>query len=134
MNNLFQGFKNFITRGNSVDLAVGVVIGAAFNTMIQAIVKDFITPLIGVLIRTKDFANNSFDVAGSKFMYGDLINAILSFFLIAVVVYFFVILPMNAVMSKVRKPRLPSTKVCPECLSEIPISARRCSYCTQLVK
>lgn len=107
---IFEGFKNFILRGNVVELAVGVVIGAAFNTMIQAVVKDLITPFIGAIAKVPDFSTLIFTINGSKFMYGELINTILSFFLVGVVVYFFVVLPMNAFNEKKTKKTQLSTK------------------------
>ncbi|MDO8483047.1 MAG: large conductance mechanosensitive channel protein MscL [bacterium] len=127
----FQGFKSFILRGNAVDLAVGVVIGAAFGSVVNALVKDLITPLIGAIAKTPDFSNLSFVVNGSRFMYGDFLNVIISFFLIAFTIYFFVILPMNSLLHKKEVP--PTKKTCPECLSEIPIAAKRCSHCTQTI-
>jgi large conductance mechanosensitive channel len=131
MPKILQGFKNFILRGNAVDLAVGVVIGAAFNTMIQAIVKGLLTPLIGAIAKVSDFSGLTFTINGSKFTYGDSINAFVSFFLISIVVYFFVIVPMNTLKSFRSKPS--TTKKCPQCLSEIPANAKRCAYCTQIV-
>jgi len=136
MPKIFEGFKNFILRGNALELAVGVVIGAAFNTMIQAIVKDLLTPFIAAIARVPDFSRLSFTINGSKFMYGDFINATISFFLVAVAVYFFVIVPMNALMSKTAKKgqAKPVFKKCPECLSDIPFEAKRCSHCSQIVE
>jgi large conductance mechanosensitive channel len=135
MPKIFEGFKNFILRGNALELAVGVVIGAAFNTMIQAIVKDLLTPFIAAIARVPDFSRLSFTINGSKFMYGDFINATISFFLVAVAVYFFVIVPMNALTERVnkKKQKKPSHKKCPECLSDIPFEARRCANCGQVV-
>jgi len=131
---IFQGFKNFILRGNAVELAVGVVIGAAFNTMIQAIVKDLLTPFIGAIAKTPNFSKLSFTLNGSTFMYGEFINALISFLLVAVAVYFFVILPMNAIMSKTAKKgqAKPTFKKCTECLSDIPFEAKRCAHCGQV--
>jgi large conductance mechanosensitive channel len=132
---IFEGFRNFILRGNAVDLAVGVVFGAAFNTMIQAIVKDLLTPLIGAVTRSSDFSGLSFTINNSRFMYGDLINAVVSFILISAVIYFFVITPMNAIMSRTaKKGQKPDFKKCPECLSDIPFKAKRCSHCAQPVE
>ncbi len=131
MKDIFLGFKNFILRGNAVDLAVGVVIGAAFSSVVNALVKDLLTPLIAALAKVPDFSGMFFTVNGSKFMYGELINALVSFFLVAFSIYFFVILPMNALVRK--KPAMPNTKKCPQCLSEIPLEAKRCGFCTQLL-
>lgn len=133
MPKILEGFKNFILRGNAVDLAVGVVIGAAFNNVVQAIVKDLLTPIIGAVAKTPDFSNLIFTINGSQFRYGDFINNLISFLLVAVAVYFFVVVPMNALLSKTKKSAPPSTKKCPQCLSDIPIEAKRCAHCTQAV-
>lgn len=131
MLNIFQGFKTFILKGNAVDLAVGVIIGAAFGAVVNALVKDLLTPIIGALFKAPDFSAMFFIINGSKFMYGDFINASISFLLIAFSVYFFVVLPMNSLIRK--KPIDPSTKKCPECKSEIPLDAKRCAHCTQVI-
>ena len=132
---ILQGFKNFVLRGNAVELAVGVVIGAAFNTMIQAIVKDLLTPFIAAIAKKPDFSGMLFTINGSKFMYGDFFNAIISFLLVAVAIYFFVITPMNAIMSRTaKKGQKPDFKKCVECLSDIPFEAKRCAHCGQLQK
>lgn len=135
MKNTLKGFKQFILRGNVVDLAVGIVVGAGFSGIINSFVKDFITPLLGIFIKSADFANWSFTVGGSKFMPGDFINAIISFIIIALIIYFFVVLPMNALISRMNyePPANPTTKKCPECCSEISISAKRCAFCTQVI-
>lgn len=128
-----KGFKQFILRGNALDLAVGVVIGAAFGAVVTALVKDLITPLIAAIAGKPDFSAIQFEVNGSKFLLGDFINAVVSFILIAAAVYYFVILPMNAFMARMRRgeaPPDPTTKECPECLSAIPIAAKRCAFCT----
>jgi large conductance mechanosensitive channel len=128
-----KGFKEFLLRGNVVDLAVGVVIGVAFGTVVTAFVKDLMTPLIAALFGQPDFANLTFIVNNSKFLYGDFLDAVISFAIVAAVIYFFVVAPFNALLSRFRKePRAdPTTKKCPECLSEIPIGARRCAFCAQ---
>ena len=131
-----KGFKQFLLRGNVVDLAVGVVIGAAFGAVVTAFVKDLLTPFIAALVGKPDFSAYSFEIHGSKFLYGDFVNAALSFLLVASAVYFFMVLPMNKLVEWSRrsnKPADPTTKKCPECLSEIPIEARRCAHCTQVV-
>ena len=131
-----KGFKQFLLRGNVVDLAVGVVIGAAFGTVVTAFVKDMLTPLIAALVKKPDFSAFVFEVNGSKFLYGDFVNALISFLLIAAAVYYFVVLPVNALVARYRKAPAsadPTTKKCPECLSEIPIDARRCAFCTSPV-
>jgi large conductance mechanosensitive channel len=133
---MLDGFKKFILRGNVVDMAVGVVIGAAFGGVVTSLTKGLLTPFIGALVKLPDFSNLKFQFRGGEFLIGDVINAAISFLLIAAAVYFFVVLPINwliARMHKAEKPSDPTTKKCPECLSEIPIEARRCSHCTQPV-
>jgi large conductance mechanosensitive channel len=133
---MLDGFKKFILRGNVVDMAVGVVIGAAFGAVVTELTKAFLTPLIALLVGKPDYSNLKFIVRTTTFPIGDFINAVISFVLIAAAVYFFVVVPVNwliARMHKGDKPADPTTKKCPECLSEIPIDARRCSHCTQPV-
>ena len=132
---MLKGFKQFILRGNVVDLAVGVVIGAAFGTVVSSLVKDILTPLIGAIIKAPDFSGLAFTVNGSNFMYGNFINALISFIIVAAVVYFFVVTPINTLIAKTHKeePLDPTTKKCPECLSEIPIGAKKCAYCTSVL-
>ena len=128
-----QGFKAFLLRGNVVDLAIAVVIGVAFGAVVTAFVKDLVTPLIAAIGGKPDFASLTFTVNKSKFLYGDFINGIVSFVIIAAVIYFFVVTPYTALVSRARKepPADPTTKKCPECQSEIPIQAKRCAFCTQ---
>ena len=130
-----DGFKQFVLRGNVVDLAVGVVFGAAFSGLVNSIVKDLITPFIAAIFTQPDFSQIQFTVRGSKFMVGDFVNVFISFLILAAVIYFFIVLPMNTLIERSRKgpPADPTTKKCPECRSEIPIDARRCSHCTQVV-
>jgi large conductance mechanosensitive channel len=133
---MLSGFKQFILRGNVVDLAVGVVIGAAFGGVVTALTKDLLTPLIAAVVKAPNFAGLKFTLHNSDFLYGEFVNALISFVLIAGAVYFFVVTPINALIARTRKapvPTDPTTKKCPECLSEIPIDARRCSFCTQPV-
>lgn len=136
MPKVLKGFKDFVLRGNAVDLAVGVVIGAAFGSVVNAIVKDLLTPLIGAIAKVPDFSALKFTLNGSIFMYGELINAVISFLLVAFAVYFFVVLPINALMEKTKgKEEVKVTvKKCGECLSDIHIEARRCAHCGQLTK
>ena len=131
-----EGFKKFILRGNVVDLAVGVVIGAAFNSVVASLVKSFLNPIIVILTGNHNFSSLYFSVNGQKVQYGDFINAFISFLIIAVVVYFFVVLPMNKLqqLSRAGKSIDPTTKKCPYCFSEINIKATRCAYCTAVVK
>ncbi len=132
---MLKEFKQFLLRGNVVDLAVGVVVGAAFGTVVSALVADLLTPLIAAIAKVPDFGGLSFTLNGSKFMYGHLINAVISFLLVASAVFFFVVKPMNVLVERSRKgpPADPTTKKCPECASEIPLDARRCKYCAQVV-
>jgi large conductance mechanosensitive channel len=133
---MLDGFKKFILRGNVVDMAVGVVIGAAFAGVVGGLTKAFLTPLIALVAGKQDYSGLNFHVRGTEFPVADFINACISFFLIATAVYFFVVLPVNALIARMHradKPADPTTKKCPECLSEIPIDARRCSHCTQPV-
>ena len=131
---MLSGFKQFIMRGNVVDLAVGVVIGGAFGTVVTALVKDLINPLIALLVGKQDFTNLTHTIGVTLFPYGDFITAVVNFLLVAAAIYFFVIMPMNAITARMNKgqaPAAPTTKPCKECLSEIPIAARRCSHCAQ---
>ncbi len=134
---MLSGFKQFILRGNVVDMAVGVVIGAAFASVVGAFTKDLLTPLISAIVgKGGQFSTLSFAIRGSVFNVGDFINTLISFMLVAAAVYFFVVTPINALIARTRKapaPADPTTKKCPECLSEIPIDARRCMHCTQPV-
>jgi large conductance mechanosensitive channel len=126
-----SGFKQFLLRGNVVDLAVGVVVGAAFGTVVSALVKDLLTPLIAALVKQPDFSAFTFTLNGSKFLYGDFLNALVSFLIVAAAIYYLVVLPINALVARAHRepPPDPTTKRCPECLSEIPIPAKRCAHC-----
>jgi large conductance mechanosensitive channel len=128
-----SGFKTFLLRGNVVDLAVGVVIGIAFGVVVSAFVKDLVTPLIAALVGKPDFSALTFTINNSTFTYGDFINAVLAFLIVAAVIYFLVVVPYTALVARSRKepPADPTTKKCTECLSEIPIDARRCAFCTE---
>jgi large conductance mechanosensitive channel len=130
---MLKGFKQFLLRGNVIDLAVAVVIGVAFGAVVTALVKDLITPLIAAIAGKPDFSAIKFTVNNSTFLIGDFINAVVSFLMIAAAIYFFVVVPVNAMMARMRRgeaPPDPTTRQCPECLSTIPIQARRCAYCT----
>jgi large conductance mechanosensitive channel len=130
---MLKGFRQFIVRGNVIDLAVAVVIGGAFGAVVTALVKDLLTPVIAAVVGQPDFSAVVFEVNGSKFLVGDFINALVSFLLIATAVYFFVVLPVNAFTARMRRgdpPPDPTSKKCPECLSDVPIAARRCAFCT----
>jgi large conductance mechanosensitive channel len=130
--NMLQGFKRFVLRGNVLDLAVAVVVGAAFGAVVTALVKDLITPLIAAIVGKPDFSAIEFTVHGSKFPIGDFINALVSFILIAAAVYFLIVLPTNTLLARLRRGEAtpdPTSKKCPECLSDVPIAARRCAFC-----
>jgi len=130
---MFKGFKEFMLRGNVVDLAVAVVIGAAFGAVVTALVKDLITPLIAAIGGKPDFSALAFTVNGSKFPIGDFVNSIVSFVMIGAAIYFFVVAPVNALTARLNRgeaPPDPTTKKCPECLSEVPLAARKCAFCT----
>jgi large conductance mechanosensitive channel len=133
---MLKGFREFVLRGNVLDLAVAVVIGGAFGAVVTAFVKDLLTPLVAAIVGKPDFSAIVFSVNGSKFLVGDFLNAALSFLLIATAVYFFVVAPVNALIARARRgeaPPDPTTKKCPECLSEVPIAARRCAFCTSVL-
>jgi large conductance mechanosensitive channel len=127
-----KDFKAFLLRGNLVDMAVGIVIGVAFGAVIAAFVSSIVTPLIAAIFGSPDFANLSFTINGSKFTYGLFLNALISFVLVAAVLFFLVIKPVNILVERSRRepPADPSTRHCPECLSEIPVEATRCAFCT----
>jgi len=130
---MLKEFKKFILRGNVVDLAVGVVIGSAFGAVVTALVKDFLTPLIAALGGQHDFSKLHFNLHGSIFQYGDFINVLISFLSIGMVVFFFVVQPLNHLQSlatRNKTPAEPSERKCPECLSTIPKAASRCAFCT----
>jgi len=132
---MLKEFKQFLLRGNVVDLAVGVVMGAAFGTIVSALVSDILTPFIAAIVKVPDFGGLSFTINDSIFKYGHFLNALISFALVAAAVFFFVIKPMNVLIARSRRepPADPTTKKCPECLSEIPIQAKRCAHCAQAV-
>jgi large conductance mechanosensitive channel len=132
---VLKEFREFILRGNLVDLAVAVVIGTAFMAVVTSMVEDLITPLIAAIGGEPDFSALSFTINGSEFRYGDFINALIAFLIVSTVLFFFVIKPVNALLSGLRSepPVAEETRQCPECLSEIPVAARRCAFCTTQV-
>ncbi len=135
--NALGGFKQFILRGNVVDLAVGIMIGAAFNTVVSSLVKDILTPFIAAIAGRHQFTSFSFTINGAQFLYGDFLNNLISFLITAIAIYFFVVLPLNKLNEKMAPkgpPAEATTTQCPECLSNIPIGATRCAYCTALLK
>jgi len=128
-----KGFKQFILRGNVLDLAVAVVMGAAFTAVVTAMVKDLLTPLVGALVGQPDFSALTVEVNGSKLLIGDFMNAVIAFLMLAAAVYFFIVLPVNTLVARMRRGEAapdPTTKKCPECMSEVAIAARRCAFCT----
>lgn len=133
---MLDGFKKFVLRGNVVDMAVGVVIGAAFGAVVTALTKDLLTPFIAAVVGKPDFSSINFTIGKTPFPLGDFINAVVSFLLIAAAVYFFVVVPINALLARMHRDEpvvAPTTKKCPECLSDIPLEARRCAHCAQPV-
>ena len=133
---MLKGFRQFVLRGNVIDLAVAVVIGGAFGAVVTALVKDLLTPLIAAIGGQPDFSAITFTVNGSKFLVGDFVNAVISFVLVAAAIYFFIVAPMNAIVARSRRgeaPPDPTTKKCPECMSDIAIAAKRCAFCTSTV-
>lgn len=130
---MLKEFKQFLLRGNVVDLAVGVVIGAAFGAVVTALVADVLTPFIAAIAKVPDFSGLAFTLNGSKFPIGHFMNALVSFLLVSTAVFFFVVKPMNHLIARSRKeaPADPMTKKCAECLSEIPLEAKRCAHCGQ---
>jgi large conductance mechanosensitive channel len=133
---MIKGFRDFILRGNVIDLAVAVIIGAAFNAIVGSLVSDIFNPLLAAIVGKPNFSALVLTVNGGQVKYGNFLNALISFLMIASVVYFFIVLPINKLSerAKAKAPvAAPTTKVCPECLSDIPIAAKRCSHCTQLV-
>ena len=130
---MMSGFRQFILRGNVIDLAVAVVIGGAFGVVVAALVKDLLTPLIGAIFGTPDFSALVVIVKGSRFLIGDFVNAVVSFVLVAAAVYYVIVVPVNAINARRNRgeaPPDPTTKKCPECLTEVPVAARRCAACT----
>ena len=130
---MFKGFRDFILRGNVIDLAVAVIIGAAFGAIVTSFVTNIITPLIAALVGKPDFSALVLNVNGGIIKYGSFLNSIIDFVLLAAVVYFVIVAPMNYVMSRGKKPATPTEKDCPQCLSTIPLAASRCKFCAQPV-
>jgi large conductance mechanosensitive channel len=133
---MLKGFRDFILRGNVVDLAVAVIIGAAFNAIVTSGVKDVLTQFIAAVAGKPDFSGVVFKLNGTPIYVGNFLNATISFLIVASVVYFGVVLPLNTLLARLKKPAPPApplTKPCPECLSEIPIAAKRCAHCAQPV-
>jgi len=131
-----RDFKAFLMRGNAIDLAVAVVVGAAFGTVVTALVRDLLTPVVAAIFGQHDFSALEFTVNGSRFRYGDFLNAVFAFVSIAAAIFFLVVLPVNALLDRARSRPTPSptTRRCPECLSEVPLAARRCAFCTSPIE
>jgi large conductance mechanosensitive channel len=128
-----KGFRDFITRGNLIQLAVAFVIGAAFTAVVTALVNDLVTPLIAAIAGKPNFSGLFFTVNSSKFLYGSFINAVLEFVIVAAVIYYLIVAPMAKVTARFTKEVEVTTRECPQCLSTIPIAATRCMYCTSQV-
>lgn len=133
---MLKGFRDFVLRGNVVDLAIAVIIGAAFTQIVNSLVKNIINPLIAAIVHKPDFSGIYFMFHGGKFTVGDFLNDVISFLLISATVYFFFVLPINAMLRRFNPPKAapPTMRACPECLADIPIAAKRCSHCTQPVE
>jgi len=133
---MLKGFRDFILRGNVVDLAVAVILGAAFNAIVTSLVGDVLNPIIAATIGKPDFSSVILNVGSGHIKIGNFLNAVISFVIVASTVYFAIVLPVNALMARFKKPvpeTPPATKACPECLSDIPLAAKRCSHCAQPV-
>lgn len=130
---MLKGFRDFLLRGNVIDLAVAVIIGVAFGAIINSLVADIINPFIAAIVGKPDFSYLVLDLHGGKIKYGNFLNAVMSFVLIASAVYFLLVLPMQHMLTRLKGPAAATSKTCPECLSEIPIPARRCKFCGQPV-
>ncbi len=133
---MLKGFRDFILRGNVVDLAIAVILGTAFNAIVTSLVGDVLNPLIAATVGKPDFSSVVLKVGGGAIKVGNFFNAVVSFVIVAGVVYFAIVLPVNSLMARFKKPvpdAPPATKACPECLSDIPVAARRCAHCTQAV-
>jgi large conductance mechanosensitive channel len=133
---MLKGFRDFILRGNVVDLAIAVILGTAFNAIVTSLVGDVLNPLIAATVGKPDFSSVVLNVGGGAIKVGNFFNAVVSFVIVAGVVYFAIVLPVNSLMARFKKPvpdAPPATKACPECLSDIPVAAKRCAHCTQAV-
>ena len=130
---MFKGFRDFILRGNVVDLAVAVIIGAAFSAITNSLVTNIFNPLIAAIVGKPDFSALTLNVHGGVIKYGDFLNSVISFLLIAFVVYFFIVLPVQKLLARINGPAAVTTKPCPQCLSEVPLAASRCKFCTEPV-
>ena len=130
---MLKGFRDFILRGNVIDLAVAVIIGGAFSSITKSLVDDIITPLIAAVVGKPDFSALVFNLGTTPIKYGSFLTACINFLIIAFVIYFFLVLPVQKLLARVKGPEAASVKTCPECVSEIPLSAHRCKFCSQPV-
>ena len=130
---MIKGFRDFILRGNVIDLAVAVIIGGAFSAITKSLVEDIITPLIAAVVGKPDFSALVCTINGTPIRYGSFLNALIYFFIIAFVIYFFLVLPVQKLIERIKGPAAAANKTCPDCLSEIPAAAHRCKFCTQTV-
>lgn len=128
---MLKGFRDFILRGNVIDLAVAVIIGAAFTSIVTSLVTDIINPLIAAIVGKPDFSALTLSLHGGVIKYGNFLNAAIAFALVAFVVYFFIVLPVNTLLLRLRGPAPSSTKPCPQCFGDVPLAATRCKFCTQ---
>ena len=130
---MLKGFRDFILRGNVVDLAVAVIIGTAFGAVVTAFTKGIVMQFIAAIVKVPDFDKLSLYLNGTPINYGPFLTATLNFLIIAAVVYFFMVAPLQYLLARLKGPEAATTKSCPECLSDIPLSARRCKFCSQPV-
>jgi large conductance mechanosensitive channel len=130
---MLKGFRDFILRGNVIDLAVAVIIGAAFSAITKSLVDDIVTPLIAAVVGKPDFSKIVFTIGTTPIKIGNFINAVIYFLIIACVIYFFLVLPVQKLLARIKGPEAATTKPCAECLSDIPLAARRCKFCGQPV-
>ena len=128
---MLKGFRDFILRGNVVDLAVAVIIGVAFGAVVTSLTKDIIMQIVAAVVHTPDFSGLAANLNGTPIKYGSFLNALINFLIVAGVIYFFVVLPLNYLLAKVKGPAAVTSKTCPECLSEVPLGAHRCKFCAQ---
>ncbi len=130
---MLKGFRDFLLRGNVIDLAVAVIIGVAFGAIVNSLVADIINPLIASIVGKPDFSYLVLHLHGGVIKYGNFLNAVISFLLVASAVYFLMVLPAQHMLKRLKGPQAATSKTCPECLSEIPVPAKRCKFCTQPV-
>jgi large conductance mechanosensitive channel len=130
---MIKGFRDFILRGNVVDLAVAVIIGTAFGAVVTSLTRDIIMQFVGATVHTPDFSGLAVGLHGTPIKYGSFLNTVINFLIVASVIYFFVVVPLDYLLAKVKGPAVVTVKTCPECLSEVPLAAKRCKFCGQPV-